>query len=292
MRILVVIPHYYRPPVAGARPDAGDGRFHGSAGPDAGARLEALSESIASLHQQFDPRQSMIDIARKTTRPANAGISAGVDVIVCTTGGAHLVDRLDLRDDAFEHFPTQVAPLALGFACRAVLRDRIGLYDYYAYLEDDLILRDPWFFTKLAWFNGHLGNDRLLQPNRYETARKGVVLKAYVDGDLADHVIRPFGDPALEPNLRSTFLGREIVFQRPKNPHSGCYFLNASQMATWAARADFLDLDQSFIGPLESAATLGVLRAFKIYKPARENAAFLEIEHFGTAFVGQIRMPG
>jgi len=287
MRILAVIPHYFRP----LGDDAGDGRFHGSIGVDAQPRLDALSDAIAALHQQFDPTQSMINIARKTTQPANAGLTAGVDVVVCTTGAMHLVDQLDLGQNAFEHDPTDSQPLALGFACRAVLRERIGLYDFYCYLEDDLIVRDPWFFTKLAWFNGHLGNERLLQPNRYERARKGIVLKAYVDGDLADHVIQPFGDPALDAVLRSQFLGREVVFQRPKNPHSGCYFLNASQMASWAARADFLDLDASFIGPLESAATLGVLRAFKIYKPARENAAFLEIEHHGTAFVGQIRMP-
>jgi hypothetical protein len=42
------------------------------------------------------------------------------------------------------------------------------------------------------------------------------------------------------------------------------------------ARLDFFDRDTSFIGPLESAATLGIMRAFRIYKPAPEHAAFLE----------------
>lgn len=287
MRLLAVIPHFFD----SGRTNAGDGRHHGSIGKDPAPRVEALSDCISALHQQFDPSQSMIDIARRTTRPANANLAASVDVIVCTTQDKHVLDALDLNPGAFAHRPSQTQPMLLGFACRAVLRDHIGLYDYYCYLEDDLIIRDPWLFAKLAWFNGHLGDDRLLQPNRYEIARKGIVRKAYVDGDLADRVILPFGDPADDPVLRSTFLGQEIVFQRPKNPHSGCYFLNASQMATWAARADFLDIDVSFVGPLESAATLGILRTFKIYKPARENAAFLEIEHHGTGFVSQIRMP-
>lgn len=287
MRVLAVIPHYFDPDAT----EAGDGRRHGSVGKDPAPRVEALSDCIAAFHQHFDPTQSIIDIARRTTRPANAASSARVDVVVCTTGGKHLLDRLDLGPGAFEPRPTSARPLALGFACRAVLRERIGLYDYYCYLEDDLIIRDPWLFAKLAWFNGHLGDERLLQPNRYERARKGIVRKAYVDGDLADGVIRPFGDPDADPTLRGKFLGLDMVFRRPRNPHSGCYFLNAGQMATWAARADFLDFDASFIGPLESAATLGILRAFKVYKPARENAAFLEIEHHGTAFVGQIRLP-
>ncbi|HVW37506.1 MAG TPA: hypothetical protein VHB99_09375, partial [Pirellulales bacterium] len=72
------------------------------------------------------------------------------------------------------------------------------------------------------------------------------------------------------------------------NPHSGCYFLSAAQMAHWAAQPFFLDRDTSFVGPLESAATLGILRAFKIYKPAREQAAFLEIQHHGAQFLVQV----
>jgi hypothetical protein len=63
-------------------------------------------------------------------------------------------------------------------------------------------------------------------------------------------------------------------------------------MRIWSARLDFFDRDTSFIGPLESAATLGIMRAFRIYKPAPEHAAFLEIEHFGQAFLGLIRPGG
>jgi hypothetical protein len=85
-------------------------------------------------------------------------------------------------------------------------------------------------------------------------------------------------------------LGIPIRFCRPANPHSGCFFLNAAQMSRWAARPDFLDRDTSFIGPLESAATLGIMRTFRVYKPTVENANFLEIEHHGTGFIGQLRL--
>ena len=286
MRILAVIPHFFEP-----LSQAADGRAHGSVAKDPAPRVEALSSCVAAINQHFDRSQSSIDIGRKATTPVNQGFRASVEVVVCTSGDRHLLARLDLAPSLFVHRPTDSQPMFLGFACREVLRERLGEFDYYCYLEDDLIVRDPWFFAKLSWFNAHLGDEKLLQPNRFEVARRGVVLKAYVDGDLAPHVVSQFLEPGDHPTLRSTVMGRDLAFVRPKNPHSGCYFLNARQMASWAARPDFLDRESNFIGPLESAATLGIMRAFTIYKPALENASFLEIEHYGTGFVGQIRLP-
>ena len=79
------------------------------------------------------------------------------------------------------------------------------------------------------------------------------------------------------------------MIERTSNPHSGCFFLNAAQMIAWANRGDFLDRATGFIGPLESAATLGIMRAFRVYKAAEDNAAFFEIEHFGTGFIRHLR---
>ena len=45
------------------------------------------------------------------------------------------------------------------------------------------------------------------------------------------------------------------------------------------------------VGPLESAATLGVMRTFRVYKPADANAAFLELEHTGSGFLNRIKPP-
>ena len=99
--------------------------------------------------------------------------------MVCTTQGRHLLEHLPLPANLFAHRPTTAEPMLLGFECHAASRDGLGHYDYYAYLEDDLIARDPWMFTKLAWFTANLGDATLLQPNRYEVARRGVALKAY-----------------------------------------------------------------------------------------------------------------
>ena len=56
MRILAVIPHDFD----ATAEHASDGRRHGSLGKDPAPRGEAL----AALHQQFNPSQSIIDIAR------------------------------------------------------------------------------------------------------------------------------------------------------------------------------------------------------------------------------------
>jgi hypothetical protein len=79
-----------------------------------------------------------------------------------------------------------------------------------------------------------------------------------------------------------------VTFRRTFNPHAGCYFLNGEQMREWASKPYFLDRDTNFIGPLESAATLGIMKTFRIYKTAGPDASFLEIQHFGTTFLSLI----
>ena len=109
---------------------------------------------------------------------------------------------------------------------------------------------------------------------------------------LEDPTTAPFQDVFVTPVATGSLLGTTVTFQRAKNPHAGCFFLNARQMPLWSTQPYFLDRDTSFIGPLESAATLSVMRTFRIYKPAPECAGFLEIEHFRTGFLGNLRRRG
>jgi hypothetical protein len=286
MRILAAIPHYFR-----ASGRSADGRYHGAVGGPRTERVRALAACISALHQLFGRPQCVIDIAKRTTEPANTLTAGSLDVVVCTAGEDHALADLPLAAGYYERHPTAAEPIRLGFECHEVLRERLGRHDYYCYLEDDLILHDPWFFRKLAWFARDAGDECLLQPNRYEVAVNQTVHKAYVDGDLAPSVTAPFQDVSDRPRLRGEALGSALEFRRALNPHSGCFFLNARQMERWASRSYFLDRDCRFVGPLESAATLGVMRTFRVYKPAPECAAFLEIEHAGAAFLSLIRPP-
>jgi hypothetical protein len=283
MRLLFAIPHYFDP--------APQERRHGSLGGDPRPRIQSLTNCLAGLRQQFGRPQAVIDIARMTTVPANYATAVHLDVVVCTTGANHLLDQLPLGEGYFVRHETEAEARLLGFECHAVLRDRLGGYDYYCFLEDDLLVRDPWLFVKLRWFCQLFGDDALLMPNRYELARDRIVHKAYVDGPLRAEVTTPYQDMNDTPTLEAEPFGQRVVFRRTRNPHSGAFFLNARQMENWAAKPYFLDRDTSFIGPLESAATLGVMKTFRVYKPAYETAGFLEVEHPGTRFLSRIRLP-
>jgi hypothetical protein len=284
MRILVAIPHYFHPTSG----KAGDGREHGSVARDPQPRVEALSSCLNGLHQLYGRSQGVLEHEQKIARRITPHHGNDLDIVICTTGDCHLLNALPAPLPLFQHRPTQIDPLFLGFECHAVLRDRLGSYDFYCYLEDDIVLIDPWLFHKLRWFTGSLGNNKLLQPNRYEAGPHPLLHKVYLDGDLAERVTALWQNVQDQGTLAADVLGVRVLFQRPLNPHTGCFFLNAEQMGHWARQPYFLDRDTRFIGPLESAATLGILRAFTVYKPALENADFLEVRHFGTAYLRMI----
>ncbi len=242
--------------------------------------------NISALQQLFGRNQAIVSWEEQNIKYVNKPYQwEELDIVICTTGNYHLVDQLPLPSSWYYHHNTENHPMSLGFECQALLGDNLGNYDYYCFLEDDLIIRDPLFFLKLDWFTNEYGNQCLLQPNRYELAIKEGVNKFYIDGNIVYEATKPFQNIEEEPLLKSNFLGRDIDFYRPLNPHAGCYFLNAKQMEYWTKQPHFLDLDTSFVGPLESAATLGIMKTFNIYKPSPENANFLEIEHGGAIYI-------
>ncbi len=279
MRILFTVPHFFKP--------SSEGRY-GSQRKDPQPRLQAFTQNLTALHQLFGKSQRIIDIAQRLAFPANQPQAHEIDIVVCTTQDHHLLTQLPLPSDLYKHHPTNVEPLLLEFECQAVLQSFLGQYDYYCFIEDDLIIHDPWFFVKLNWFTQQAGDLNLLQPNRYEISPHGLVRKAYIDGDLALRVTAPFQNVQEQPELKGTIMNTPITFRRPLNPHAASYFLNANQMAYWASQPYFLDRDTSFVGPLESAATLGIMKTFRIYKTSPEQANFFEIQHFGTGFLGLI----
>jgi len=180
----------------------------------------------------------------------------------------------------------------LGYSCHEVLADNLGRYDYYCFLEDDIVVSDPLFFWKQAWFTRMVGDRAVLQPHRFETSDQLPRHKLYIDGPIRDPTIAPkFQDKHVRPRMQGRVLGVEIAFERVDNPHSGCFFLTEAQMRRWADQPYFLDRSAEFWGPLESAATLGVMRTFETYKPALENAGFLEVHHLDTRYLGRAVRP-
>jgi hypothetical protein len=277
MRILFAIPHYFAHTL--------DGNY-GSERSAPEERASTIRQCLASLRQNFSEAQGLIDGMQGQIHAANPDFSATITIALCTTGDSHLV--ADLAGCGFDHVRTQADPRLLGFECHKVLRGGLGRYDYFAYLEDDLRISDALFFTKLAWFNAQFGDAALLQPNRFELVAEPAAYKLYIDGNPHDRR-RGAGLQRMDERRRmaAPAFGRQVAFQRVHNPHSGCFFLNAAQFARWASEPDFAVPSTAFYGPLESAATLGIMRHFRAYKPARENAAFLEIEHLDRRYLGR-----
>jgi hypothetical protein len=275
MRLLVTIPHFCR------RIPAGPG-FYGSEMGDTATRRAQVEQCILSLHQTFGPRQALLSPGGPIA--ANSAFGAQLDVILVTAGDDHLAD--DLPRNLFIQVATEVEPRHLGFRCHDLMRDNADRYDYFVFLEDDVAVVDPLFFDKLAWFSEVFGQSALLQPNRFELAADLDIMKLYVDGTTtAPHLPEQYQDISIHPRVVGGAFGRSYQFQRVNNVHSGCFFLNAAQLARVATSPMFGQPTSEFFGPLESAATLMIMRAFEVYKPARENAGFLEVHHVGRRFL-------
>lgn len=273
MRLLVTIPHYYRRVARGG--------FYGSELDAPAARAAMVTRCLAALHQAFGRRQLLSGVIPV---PANEHGAMDVDITLVTTADDHLVEQLPRP--LFTHLAVGAPGRLLGFACHKLMQYHAAAYDWFAFLEDDIEVLDALLFDKLAWFNALFGPGVLLQPNRFEVADDLSVMKLYVDGGMIEpEQALQFQDIGVRPRLEAEAFGRRVVFQRAPNVHAGCFFLNAAQMRRLAAEPAFGVPTDAFIGPLESAATLLPMRCFDVYKPARENAAFLEVHHLGRRFL-------
>lgn len=300
MKILVAIPHFHAGGAgkAGgaairASGNSGDGKaesngLHRSQRGDAETHARILSQAISNLTEHFGAAQCLLSLARAEFQGANESTSGELEVIVCHQRNQHALDLLEPLSPYFQRHEASGDARMLGFECHAVLRERFGDYDWYCYLEDDLFLHDPWLFAKLKRFNELTSDERILLPNRFERTRRMPLMKAYIDGPLAERLTRPLPKEGEIVQEMMTVMGQSVVLRRAQNPHAGCFFLSAAQMEYWMHQPGFLDRDVSFVSPLESAATLSIAKHFDVFKPAPRFANFLEVEHAGNDMIERL----
>lgn len=285
MRLLVAVAHYFKP---------GNGR-HGSLSKDPAPRQQALMKLVLQLHQLFgEPSVVLNHQDRKIEAVADGG--GNLDIRICVEEPNHLIDQLTGLSSGFTVVSCKPSdPLLLGFCCHQVLREAWAEgcaagtpYDYICYLEDDILITDADFFLKLRSFNAAFGDSYLLMPNRIETAENlSQVRRFYIDGNY---------NPAATVNYRQSagqmlvfeHLAEMVRFEQPSNLHSGCFFLNQSQASIYFDAEHSRIIDTGFHGPLESAATLGMLKTFQLMKPALNNGRFLTVQHAGRNFMGLV----
>lgn len=277
MRVLVTIPHFCR--AEGAREGpyrSEDGRVE--------ERLRHVTRCLGTLVETFGPDQVLTD---RPARRANERLAAStLDIILVTTGRHHLVEHLPRA--LFGHAATEIHPRLLGFFCHRLMAERLDGYDYFVYLEDDIAVADPLFFVKLAWFERSFGADVFLQPNRFEADAAQPTAKLYIDGPpAAPDIPARLQDVNDRRRLAAELMGHTFRFERMPNPHAGCFFASAAHLRRLVATPEFGRPSNAFFGPLESAATLPIMRCFAVYKPDRVNAGFLEVQHLGGRFLSR-----
>jgi len=275
MRILVTFAHYYKYDGIG---------FHGSRGNDPTPRVEALTRAITALHGHFTGPALEYNYGQNAPQNAN-GERHQLGVVICTTEHEHLVHRLPLDRALFLHHKTTTPPLELALECRRILANNVDNFDMLCFLEDDLVIHDPAFFDKLLWFNAQVGDGAVLLPNRFELSVRHPFRKVYCDGEISRTHSPLYWNDKGPPSLSANVFNREIRFRLASNVHAGCYFVTQRQMKQWMQAPWFLSNEVGLIGPLESAASLALMRSFAVYKAALENADFFELQHDDDRFM-------
>ncbi|MBR7621258.1 hypothetical protein JKL49_17825 [Phenylobacterium sp. 20VBR1] len=282
MRILVTIAHYFSAE-ANSRHSSTNERRRDD-------RQRAIEEVICAYRGQFGTSTTM-DVGTKSFQPG-VGSDDDIDIIAVTTSEKHLLTPEFCRQYGVKVAKLELEnPRMLGFSAQQIIAERANRYDLFVFSEDDLRINDPSFFSKLFWFNQTYGQKRVLFPNRIEWNRRAPTLKTYIDGDLnakiADNMNAFVSD---DDTLYGAPLGRQTVFRRARNPHSGYFALTRDQLNYWMRQPHWMDRDVGFISPLESSATLGVAKTFSIYKAYGRSSSFLEIEHMDNGF-SNLKMP-
>jgi hypothetical protein len=280
--IVIAIPHYFGIQAPGTK-------RHAANSTDRTERALAVRRTVLGLHHCFGVPQCQIQIEKRATIAANQSIRRKLKILVCTRANDHLLADAQLPEWSYEQVVVNAAAAELGYVCREAMASYESSAEWLGYLEDDLLIHDSLWFQKLSWFQQLAGRAAVLLPNRYELGESALAVKAYVDGDIREQASDPFQNRAESSEMRTDFLGSSLRFVRPKNPHAGCYFLHREQWKRWKEHPSFSERSRAFIGPLESAASLGIMQTFRVYKPAPEHAAFFEVEHQSRQFIRMLR---
>lgn len=290
LHLRVVIPHFFR--------EGGGASVEGSYGSSrAGNRLPrslALARCLGSvLALNRSPCDRILNIAQRhieTTPPSSLagldGVSVELHVFVC--GDSWLQEVIELYASRIQlHCLELEDPRQLPLAAVRSLFDFQDSAELSLYLEDDLIIHDPRYADKLAWFYQNTNHQAVLMPHRYEPTVANAPQKLYVDGPIQMNGLSESAWAHSEQVIANAQFwdGEKLSFCVASNPHSGSACMSAVQIeklraAPWPPA--------TFVGPLETAATGIVLGQFPILKPSWACRHFLSIEHGNPSFLGYL----
>jgi hypothetical protein len=164
-------------------------------------------------------------------------------------------------------------PMFIGFRIQDEFFQHVDAFDWFLFIEDDIILHDSYLLEKLNTFNRYCGDEQaVLLPNRYEMWQGS---KYYIDLTIED---------GLTWDRLSVVEINGVKYAECSNPHSGFYCLSQAQMKQWMRSGRSWKNQNIMVGPLESAATFSLLECFSLYKPHPSNLYFLEVRHYDTKY--------
>ncbi|MGO1121266.1 hypothetical protein ACTL6U_21430 [Rhodovibrionaceae bacterium A322] len=270
MRILALIPHFYDP--------EHDKRY-GSSFMAEDKRMDGLHNCLHHLLANVGKKSGYLDFVRRRCR-SNGPAGHQLDVALISRKGQSLTDRQEnLLPPGVRSIHTDAPPKLLGFVCHHLMTELKENYDWFIYLEDDLIIHDSEFFEKLRSFEQAYGDKHLLVPNRYEFGRRKHTGKIYIDDPDFEDRLHPLESDPLYLDLE----GRKRAFMSPMNTHAGLFAVSKRQLDRLIP-SPFFGRPRGEDRVLEQAASAAAADVFTILKPSYEDMGFLEVEHFGEGF--------
>ena len=164
-------------------------------------------------------------------------------------------------------------PLLLEYRLQEEFVERLEKFDWFLFIEDDIVLYDSFILEKLEKFNLQSGYENaILYPNRFEMYQG---TKRYIDLTI---------EPQLSWNQLSSVEIEGVKFAEFSNPHSAFYCLSRKQMKQWIKSGRVFKNQVVNVGPMESAATFCLLECFSIYKPHPSNLNYFEVRHYDSKY--------
>ncbi|MEG3858642.1 hypothetical protein [Microcoleus sp. herbarium12] len=139
-------------------------------------------------------------------------------------------------------------PMFVGFRLQEEFVERLEEFDWFLFIEDDIVFSEGFTLEKLKKFNQQSGYENaILYPNRYEMYEG---TKRYIDLTITQ--------PFVVSKLSSVEI-EGVKFAEFDNPHAAFYCLSRKQMKQWIKSGRVLKNQVVNVGSLESAATFCLL---------------------------------
>ncbi len=184
-----------------------------------------------------------------------------------------------LKQKAELYFSEQEDPMFVEYDAYDVFVDHINEYEYFLFLEDDVLLTDSWFLEKIKKFNYYSPyKNYVLTPHRFEYANG---IKHYFDQAIIDE--NRSTSYTYSEKLKVSF--DDVSFSVFQNPHAAIYCLSKEQINLWIESGYKWRNKVVAFGVLESAATFSLYENFEFFKPHPDNIGYLEVQHYGNKYM-------